>query len=57
MRWTEEELRLVKINAKPPNRSINGFRAKRTRMGLRQKREARPRWTDEQIDKLKKLAG
>jgi hypothetical protein len=55
-RWTEEELSLVKKNTIPPSRSFNGFRNKVTRMGLRTRRAARPKWSQDQIEKLNRLA-
>ena len=55
-RWTEEELSLVKKNTIPPSRSFNGFRNKVTRMGLRTRRAARPKWSQDQIEKLNCLA-
>ena len=55
-RWTDEELSLAKKNTMPPSRSFKGFRNKVTRMGLRTRRAARPRWSQDQIEKLNRLA-
>jgi hypothetical protein len=55
-RWTEEELSLAKKNTMPPSRSFNGFRNKVSRMGLRTRRATRPKWSQDQIEKLNRLA-
>lgn len=52
-RWTEEELKLLRNNRIPEGRTVYGARNKRTRMGLREKKKYRVRWSDSNIELLK----
>lgn len=55
-RWTTEEIELIKNKKSVPNRSFFAIRNKIAKMGMKKKREPRPRWTKENIDKLQQLA-
>lgn len=54
--WTPKEIELIKNKKTVPNRSFYAIRNKIVRLGLKEKREPRPRWSEENIKKLKELA-
>ena len=51
-RWTDEEIKLIENNRSPIGRTFYGVRNKKTQLGLRQKRQYRPKWSEENLQLL-----
>jgi hypothetical protein len=55
-RWLPSEVKDLEEKGFSPKRTANAVRQKRTRMGLRTKRDPRPKWKKEDIERLVELS-
>ncbi len=54
-RWSESEIEQISKNIRPAGRSIRSFSTKKVRLGLREKRKHRPKWSEENLKTLRCL--